>query len=134
MPRFTVREFAKSLGLALEGADYIGAGVMLKVLASKGIAKEVDRINTSARGRKSVVYEVPEQFVLSVTVATEQKPVEEVVAEEPVEEVVAEVVAEEPVVSEEPVVEVEEVVVEPIAETFYYDDEDEDEDEVNEAA
>jgi hypothetical protein len=117
MARLTVREFAKRVGLGLEGADYIGAGVMLKVLTNKGIAKEVDRINTSARGRKSVVYEVPDEFVMTLDTVAEV-PVEE---ETPTEEVVAEVV-------ETPTEEVV-GVVEP---TYCYD-EDEDED-VSEAA
>jgi hypothetical protein len=73
MAKMTVREFAKSVGLTTSGADYIACTVMLKVLCSKGVAKEVDRINTSAsgRGRKSVVYEIPEQvsFGLDTTAA-----------------------------------------------------------------
>lgn len=114
MARLTVREFAKRVGLGLEGADYIGAGVMLKVLQNRGIAKEVDRINTSARGRKSVVYDVPDEFVLTLDAV-----VEEVVA--PVEEVVVET----PVVEE---------VVGSVTETYNYDDDEDEDGEVSEAA
>ena len=133
MARFTVRDFAKSLGLSLEGADYIGAGVMLTVLTVKGIAKEVDRINTSARGRKSVVYEVPDQFLMTLSApVTEVVVPEKIEVEEVVDEVENEVTEE---VVEETVDEVEEVEdeVDEVEETFCYDD-DEDEDEVNEAA
>jgi len=89
--RFTVRDFAKSVGLEPDGSDYIAATIMLKFLCRKGIAKEADRINTAAKGRKSVVFEVPETFTISLqtpqatplVVVTPVKPVEEYV-EEPV--------------------------------------------------
>jgi hypothetical protein len=88
--RFTVRDFAKSVGLEPDGSDYIAATIMLKFLCRKGIAKEADRINTAAKGRKSVVFEVPETFTISLqtpqatplVVVTPVAPVEEV--EEPV--------------------------------------------------
>lgn len=65
--RFTVRDFAKSVGLEPDGSDYIAATIMLKFLCRKGIAKEADRINTAVKGRKSVVFEVPETFTISLT-------------------------------------------------------------------
>jgi len=133
MAKLTVREFAKSVGLTTSGGDYIACTVMLKMLASKGVVKEVDRINTSSsgRGRKSVVYEIPEQvsFNLDLTAAVAPAPtpvVEETVVEETVVEETVEAV--EPAVA---VVE-EETVAEPVAveaeaeQKFYYDD-DEDE-------
>lgn len=89
--RFTVRDFAKSVGLEPDGSDYIAATIMLKFLCRKGIAKEADRINTAAKGRKSVVFEVPETFTISLqtpqatplVVVSPVAPVEEYV-EEPV--------------------------------------------------
>jgi hypothetical protein len=83
--RFTVRDFAKSVGLEPDGSDYIAATIMLKFLCRKGIAKEADRINTAAKGRKSVVFEVPETFTISLqtpqatplVVVTPVAPVEE---------------------------------------------------------
>lgn len=124
MPKYTVREFAKTLGLETKGTDYVAMGVVLKLLCDKGIAKEVERINTSARGRKSVVYEVPETIVLEMTaVATVEEPVEEQVVatvEEQVVEETVEVVAEPEVVLEiKP-----ETVVE---ERGYYDDDEDEE-------
>ena len=135
MAKMTVREFAKSVGLTTSGADYIACTVMLKVLCSKGVAKEVDRINTSAsgRGRKSVVYEIPEQvsFGLDTTAAFAAPVAAEVV--EP-EVSVVETVAETPEFTVEvvtkvtPVEEVAEATVAVVeaGENFCYDD-DEDE-------
>jgi hypothetical protein len=126
MARFTVREFAKSVGLETTGADYVAAGIMLKVLCDKGIAKEVDRINTSksGKGRKSVVFDVPTEIRLSV---------QPVVATQTVVEPVADVVESEvSVVVAEPVVEVveetkAEVVAEVMTPQFFYGDDDEEE-------
>lgn len=132
MAKMTVREFAKSVGLATSGADYIACTVMLKMLCTKGVAKEVDRINTSAsgRGRKSVVYEIPEQvsFGLDTTAAfaAPAAPVAETVVEVVTEvantpEFTVEVVSEvTPVEADEP------VVAEATEQKFCYDD-DEDE-------
>jgi len=141
MAKMTVREFAKSVGLTTSGGDYIACTVMLKMLCAKGVAKEVDRVSTSAsgRGRKSVVYEIPEQvsFGLDLAAATAPDPVveatEEVVetAEEVVEateEVVEATVeaTEEVVEATEEVVETAEVAVVEAEQKFCYDD-DEDE-------
>ena len=135
MARLTVRDFAKSVGLATSGGDYIACTVMLKMLCAKGVAKEVDRINTSSRGRKSVVYELPEQVSFTLDL---NPVVEEPVAETPVEETVVEPVVEETVTETvtvvedaEPVVEQAEPEVVSVTEAvteqkFYYDD-DEDE-------
>lgn len=86
MAKMTVREFAKSVGLTTSGGDYIACTVMLKMLCAKGVAKEVNRVSTSAsgRGRKSVVYEIPEQvsFGLDLAAATAPDPVVETAAEE----------------------------------------------------
>lgn len=131
MAKMTVREFAKSVGLATSGADYIACTVMLKMLCTKGVAKEVDRINTSAsgRGRKSVVYEIPEQvsFGLDTTAAFAAPAA-------PVAETVVEVVTEiantpeftVEVVSEVTPVEADEPFAEATEQKFCYDD-DEDE-------
>jgi hypothetical protein len=133
MAKMTVREFAKSVGLTTSGSDYIACTVMLKMLCGKGVAKEVDRINTSARGRKSVVYEIPEEvrFTLDTVAAVAPDPVVETPVEAPVAvEAAVAVVDEAPVAVEAAVAVVEDeapVAVENEAEqTFYYDD-DEDE-------
>lgn len=67
MPNMTVREFAKCIGLDTTGPDYVASGIMLKMLCRQGIAKEVGKINTSATGRKSVVYELPDSVVLPIS-------------------------------------------------------------------
>ena len=65
MPRFTVREFAKTVGLEEVGPDYVGAGIMLKMLCKHGLAKEVDtKTSISGKGRKSMVYELSDKIVL----------------------------------------------------------------------
>ena len=66
MSKLTVRDFARSVGLKEDGSDYIAATIFLKFLCRKGIAKEAYRINSSAIGRKSVVFEVPETFTISL--------------------------------------------------------------------
>jgi UDP-N-acetyl-D-mannosaminuronic acid transferase (WecB/TagA/CpsF family) len=125
MPKYTVREFAKSLGLETKGTDYVAMGVVLKLLCDKGIAKEVERINTSVRGRKSVVYEVPETIVLEVppvaTVEEVAETPETVETEVVVETVETEVVVETPETVETEVVETQMVV----EERGYYDDDEE---------
>jgi hypothetical protein len=125
MPKYTVREFAKSLGLETKGTDYVAMGVVLKLLCDKGIAKEVERINTSVRGRKSVVYEVPETIVLEVppvaTVEEVAETPETVETEVVVETVETDVVVETPETVETEVVETQMVV----EERGYYDDDEE---------
>lgn len=120
MAKYTVREFAKTLGLETSGTDYVAMGVVLKLLCDKGIAKEVERINTSARGRKSVVYEVPDTIVLDMTaVATVEEPEEQVVA------TVEEQVVEETVAEPEVVLEIKSETV--VEERGYYDDDEDEE-------
>lgn len=65
MSRYTSLEFMEALGL--DYSDYNGATILLRLLASKGIAKEVDKISPTGKGRKMVVYELPDEITLSVT-------------------------------------------------------------------
>lgn len=107
MARLTVREFANVVGLGSSGKDYVSATIILNFLCSQGVVKEVDRISTSktGKGRKSVVYYVPEdvQFRLNNVVeepATQEEQVEDTqVVEEQVEEVVATQVVEKQLVA-----------------------------------
>jgi len=64
MARFTSLEFMEALGLGY--FDYNGAKILLRLLQQKGIAKEVDRISRTGKGRKQVVYELPEEITLKV--------------------------------------------------------------------
>lgn len=83
MPNMTVREFAKCIGLETTGPDYVASGIMLKMLCRQGIAKEVGKINTSATGRKSVVYELPDQVVLPISSYVAGAVVSKVVSTKP---------------------------------------------------
>ena len=66
MARLTTKDLCKNLGLETKGTDYVGATIFLKILCEKGLVKEVDRIVTSnsGKGRRSVVYEIPEVISL----------------------------------------------------------------------
>jgi len=66
MARLTTRDLCKNLGLGTSGTDYVGATIFLKILCEKGLVREVDRIVTSSsgKGRRSVVYEIPEVISL----------------------------------------------------------------------
>lgn len=64
MARFTSLEFMEALGLGY--MDYNGAKILLRLLASRGIAKEVDKISLSGKGRPQVVYEIPDEITISV--------------------------------------------------------------------
>lgn len=66
MARLTTKDLCKNLGLGTSGTDYVGATIFLKILCEKGLVKEVDRIVTSnsGKGRRSVVYEIPEVISL----------------------------------------------------------------------
>lgn len=64
MARFTSLEFLEALGL--DYGDYNGAKILLRLLEKKGIAKEVGKISPTGRGRKMVVYELPEEITLGV--------------------------------------------------------------------
>lgn len=65
MARFTSLEFMEALGLGY--FDYNGAKILLRLLQQKGIAKEVGKISPTGMGRKTKVYEIPEQITLNVT-------------------------------------------------------------------
>jgi hypothetical protein len=66
MARLTTKDLCKNLGLETKGTDYVGATIFLKILCEKGLVREVDRIVTSnsGKGRRSVVYEIPEVISL----------------------------------------------------------------------
>lgn len=64
MARFTSLEFMEALGLGY--FDYNGAKTLLRMLTKNGIAKEVDKISPKGKGRKMVVYEIPDEFTLSI--------------------------------------------------------------------
>ena len=66
MARLTTKDLCKNLGLGTSGTDYVGATIFLKILCEKGLVNEVDRIVTSnsGKGRRSVVYEIPEVISL----------------------------------------------------------------------
>jgi hypothetical protein len=64
MARFTSLEFLEALGLSY--GDYNGAKILLRLLQKKGIAKEVDKISPTGRGRKMVVYELPDEIKFGV--------------------------------------------------------------------
>ena len=64
MAKFTSLEFMEALGLGY--FDYNGAKILLRLLAKKGIAKEVGKISLNGKGRPQVVYEIPEEIKISV--------------------------------------------------------------------
>lgn len=65
MARFTSLEFMEALGLGY--FDYNGAKILLRCLASKGIAKPVGKVRPTGKGRPMVVYEIPDEITLKVT-------------------------------------------------------------------
>lgn len=66
MARFTSLEFMEALGLGY--FDYNGAKILLRCLASKGIAKEVGKMRPpGGKGRSMVVYELPDEITLKVS-------------------------------------------------------------------
>lgn len=101
------------MGLEQSGADYLGASTLLKVLVKHGVAKDAGKVNSSRRGRKSVVYDLPDPIVLPIPQMVEvpatipAKPEPEEVVEEVVEAVL--------------------VSAEPQQYTYDYGDEDDDE-------
>ena len=76
--------------------DYNGAKILLRLLQKKGIAKEVGKISPTGRGRKMVVYELPEEISLGVVKPPDSVPSHPIrkkkpkVEETPEDEVVAE--------------------------------------------
>ena len=93
MARFTSLEFLEALGLSY--GDYNGAKILLRLLQKKGIAKEVGKISPTGRGRKMVVYELPEEISLGVVKPPDSVPSHPIrkkkpkVEETPEDEVVA---------------------------------------------
>ena len=66
MARFTSLEFMEALGLGYY--DYNGAKILLRLLQKKGIAKDMGKIKGKGGiGRKVTVYEIPDEFTISVT-------------------------------------------------------------------
>lgn len=66
MARFTSLEFMEALGLTY--FDYNGAKILLRLLQKKGIAKEMGKIaGKGGTGRRVKVYEIPNEFTISVT-------------------------------------------------------------------
>lgn len=107
MARFTSLEFMESLGLVY--SDYNGAKILLRLLAKKGLVKEVGKISLTGKGRPQVIYEIPEEITLNV------KPLDRTPSHPPkkkkkVSEIVEEAVESSEEVAESP--EVEEVVQE----------------------
>jgi hypothetical protein len=72
MARLTTKDLCKNLGLETSGTEYVGATIFLKILCDKGLVTEVDRIVTSrsGKGRRSVVYEIPEVISLRLLCPT----------------------------------------------------------------
>jgi hypothetical protein len=72
MARLTTKDLCKNLGLETSGTDYVGATIFLKILCEKGLVTEVDRVVTSrsGKGRRSVVYEIPEVISLRLLCPT----------------------------------------------------------------
>ena len=68
MAKFTSLEFMEALGLGY--FDYNGAKILLRCLASKGIAKEVGKIRPTGKGRPQTVYELPDEITLSFPAPT----------------------------------------------------------------
>lgn len=62
MAKFTSLEFMEALGLGY--FDYNGAKILLRCLATKGIAKAVGKIRPTGKGRPQVVYELPDEITL----------------------------------------------------------------------
>ena len=87
--RVTVKEFAEKVGLGEDFKDYVGAGVMLRLLKSRGLATEVKGGRQGNRGRPKQVYEVSESVYEFLRTSgkpdllVDQKAVEVKVVEEP---------------------------------------------------
>lgn len=90
MARFTSLEFMEALGLGY--FDYNGAKILLRLLQKKGIAKDAGKIaGKGGKGRKMTVYEIPDEFTISVTPPAvmphhpprKKKPVEEAAEPQP---------------------------------------------------
>ena len=96
MAKFTSLEFMEALGLGY--FDYNGAKILLRCLASKGIAKEVGKIRPTGKGRPQTVYELPDEITLSFPAPTNtpiHPPKKQRKKEEPTEAVAQEEVSQE---------------------------------------
>jgi hypothetical protein len=62
--RVTAIQLAQRLGV-----DYVVAASLLKLMVSKGEAKEVGKVKTSlsGKGKPSTVYEIPGEFKLTLS-------------------------------------------------------------------
>lgn len=61
----TARDFQQTMGLGKDASGYIAATKLLRMLVTRGVAKEVDRLHIGAGlGRKSVIYRLPVEFTL----------------------------------------------------------------------
>jgi len=67
--RVTAIQLAQRLGV-----DYVVAASLLKLMVSKGVAKEVGKVKTSlsGKGKPSTVYEIPGEFTLSLSAPVAQ--------------------------------------------------------------
>ena len=101
MAKYTVKEFARALGMKDYSTGLTVISELLQVLEKKGVVRKAGKISTSAsgRGQKSTVYEVPDEITIKVA-GTQVVELPEVISvEAPVEAVEAPEVLE---VSEEP--------------------------------
>lgn len=64
MDKVTAIQLAERLGV-----DYVVASSLLKLMVSRGVAREVGKIKTSltGKGKPSTVYEIPGEFTLSLS-------------------------------------------------------------------
>lgn len=64
MDKVTAIQLAQRLGV-----DYVVAASLLKLMVSKGVAKEAGKIKTSltGKGKPSTLYEIPSEFTLSLS-------------------------------------------------------------------
>jgi hypothetical protein len=101
MAKYTVKEFARALGMKDYSTGLTVISELLQVLEKKGVVRKAGKISTSAsgRGQKSTVYEVPDEITIKVA-GTQVVELPEVISvEAPVEAVEAPEVLE---VSEDP--------------------------------
>lgn len=111
MARYTIREFAKALGVEGKSPE-VKAWTILDVLCSLGIASVAGK-QKKGTGRPLLLYEVPDQFVINLNTEDDEDEAQE-------EPVVQEVVED-----REPVA-VEQTLPQPPTGNFFYDEDDED--------
>jgi hypothetical protein len=68
MAKYTVKEFARALGMKDYSTGLTVISELLQVLEKKGIVRKAGKISTSTsgRGQKSTVYEVPDEITIKV--------------------------------------------------------------------